>query len=108
MTNQGPRVHFGMYENDMQNGLGISILPDDSKYIGEWWGSVRNGLGMYYDSKSNEIFNGQWNMGNKGKGDIISIKDGKAIKKEEPTYQKRYGAGVRIPKKVDPKDQANI
>ena len=42
----GVKVHFGMYTNDMQNGLGMSLQPDGSKYIGEWWGSVRDGHGM--------------------------------------------------------------
>ena len=59
----GARVHFGMYANDMQNGLGLNLAPDGSKYIGEWWGSIRNGHGLYYDSNTNTIFNGEWNMG---------------------------------------------
>lgn len=59
---QGVQVHFGMYSNDMQNGLGLFMMPNGNKYIGNWWGSVRNGLGLEYDRESDRIFNGEWDL----------------------------------------------
>lgn len=60
-TFAGDKVHFGLYENDMINGMGIYLYPNGRKYVGEFWGGVRNGWGNQLEPNG-QIMSGNFEM----------------------------------------------
>merc|ERR1711935_463558 len=90
-TQAGCKVHFGLYEDDMINGVGLCMYPNGRIFIGEFWGGLHNGWGNQLEpagENKNRIMCGEFVMGHGMRLEVVKfarLKLKSAVEKTEVT-----------------------